>query len=202
MIRRILNLIVALSTIAVSATAQTLSVSSIETELGAQTEIVVNVEGASEMTALQFTLNLPDGVSLSYLKGNCGMYLGDATDEHVMSVSPLSDGGRFIMIYSTDLNTFSDGVLLRIPVKMPAEVCSENGSFSDICFSTVNADSRECSDVKFTAVVGENGEDATGIKKTTVNGEQTTVIYDLQGRRVEYPTKGIYIVNGRKVVIK
>ena len=151
MIRRILNLIVALSTIAVSATAQTLSVSSIETELGAQTEIVVNVEGASEMTALQFTLNLPDGVSLSYLKGNCGMYLGDATDEHVMSVSPLSDGGRFIMIYSTDLNTFSDGVLLRIPVKMPAEVCSENGSFSDICFSTVNADSRECSDVAFTA---------------------------------------------------
>ena len=151
MIRRILNLIVALSTIAVSATAQTLSVSSIETELGAQTEIVVNVEGASEITALQFTLNLPDGVSLSYLKGNCGMYLGDATNEHVMSVSPLSDGGRFIMIYSTDLNTFSDGVLLRIPVKMPAEVCSENGSFSDICFSTVNADSRECSDVAFTA---------------------------------------------------
>ena len=151
MIRRILNLIVALSTIAVSATAQTLSVSSIETELGAQTEIVVNVEGASEMTALQFTLNLPDGVSLSYLKGNCGMYLGDATNEHVMSVSPLSDGGRFIMIYSTDLNTFSDGVLLRIPVKMPAEVCSENGSFSDICFSTVNADSRECSDVAFSA---------------------------------------------------
>lgn len=27
-------------------------------------------------------------------------------------------------------------------------------------------------------------------------------IYDLQGRRVENPTKGIYIVNGRKVVIK
>ena len=27
-------------------------------------------------------------------------------------------------------------------------------------------------------------------------------IYDLQGRKVENPTKGLYIVNGKKVVIK
>ena len=29
-----------------------------------------------------------------------------------------------------------------------------------------------------------------------------TDIYDLQGRRVARPTKGIYVVEGRKVVIK
>ena len=28
------------------------------------------------------------------------------------------------------------------------------------------------------------------------------VYYDLSGRRVEKPTKGIYIVNGKKVVVK
>ena len=33
-----------------------------------------------------------------------------------------------------------------------------------------------------------------------VNGA-TKVYYDLQGRRVQNPTKGIYIVNGKKVVI-
>ena len=38
--------------------------------------------------------------------------------------------------------------------------------------------------------------------ETTDNGQQTIVIYDLQGRRVLNPTKGMYIVNGRKVVIK
>ena len=38
--------------------------------------------------------------------------------------------------------------------------------------------------------------------ETTDNGQQTTDFYDLQGRRVENPTKGIYIVNGKKVVIK
>lgn len=43
----------------------------------------------------------------------------------------------------------------------------------------------------------------TGIEElSTVNDQQSTVIYDLTGRKVETMDKGIYIVNGRKVVIK
>ena len=44
----------------------------------------------------------------------------------------------------------------------------------------------------------------TGIE-TLENSKRSTddgVYYDLQGRRVENPTRGIYIVNGKKVVIK
>ena len=37
---------------------------------------------------------------------------------------------------------------------------------------------------------------------STVQQSQSTVIYDLQGRQVANPTRGIYIVGGRKVVIK
>ena len=51
-------------------------------------------------------------------------------------------------------------------------------------------------------VAGED-EEATGISSpeaATDNAEQ--VIYDLHGRRVKNPTKGIYIVNGKKTVIK
>jgi len=43
------------------------------------------------------------------------------------------------------------------------------------------------------------GEGTTGIE-TAVSGEQTVVIYDLAGRRVEKMEKGIYIVNGKKVI--
>ena len=43
----------------------------------------------------------------------------------------------------------------------------------------------------------------TGIDATLVNSEKVnSVVYDLQGRRVAQPTKGLYIVNGKKVVIK
>ncbi len=46
-------------------------------------------------------------------------------------------------------------------------------------------------------------EYATGIKKvTTDSNDSNKVIYDLQGRQVVQPSKGLYIVNGKKVVIK
>ena len=44
------------------------------------------------------------------------------------------------------------------------------------------------------------GDGSTGVDMTTDNSQQTTVIYDLQGRRVENPAKGIYIVNGKKII--
>ena len=44
----------------------------------------------------------------------------------------------------------------------------------------------------------------TGIEtiENSKNSTEDGVYYDLQGRRVENPTRGIYIVNGKKVVIK
>ena len=51
-------------------------------------------------------------------------------------------------------------------------------------------------------ILGIDGEGTTGIK--AIDNSQLTIdnVYDLQGRRVAQPTKGLYIVNGRKVVIK
>ena len=50
--------------------------------------------------------------------------------------------------------------------------------------------------------VGFFGDDATGIGATLVNSEQRIVnsVFDLQGRKVAQPTKGLYIVNGKKVM--
>lgn len=45
-------------------------------------------------------------------------------------------------------------------------------------------------------------EDTTAIDSAVLNAQPSSVIYDLLGRRVEKMDKGIYIVNGRKVVVK
>ena len=43
----------------------------------------------------------------------------------------------------------------------------------------------------------------TGIEQiTTSTTDGAKVIYDLQGRRVQAPSKGLYIVNGKKMIIK
>ena len=46
-----------------------------------------------------------------------------------------------------------------------------------------------------------NGDIATGIAEVqTVNKAENNAIYNLQGRRVTAPVKGLYIINGKKVV--
>ena len=42
----------------------------------------------------------------------------------------------------------------------------------------------------------------TAIEEITDNRVQSTGIYDLQGRKIENPSKGIYIINGKKVLVK
>ena len=44
-------------------------------------------------------------------------------------------------------------------------------------------------------------DETTGIEMPTAESNANAVVYDLQGRRVQNPTKGLYIVNGKKVFI-
>lgn len=48
------------------------------------------------------------------------------------------------------------------------------------------------------------GGETTGIDASLMNSEQRIVnsVFDLQGRKVANPTKGLYIVNGKKMIIK
>ena len=64
-------------------------------------------------------------------------------------------------------------------------------------YLTVNKIGAEARMFKFT------DEESTDIKGTDLSPVTTQdVYYNLNGQRVEHPTKGIYIHNGRKVIIK
>ena len=55
------------------------------------------------------------------------------------------------------------------------------------------------SEAKAVKLVFDDGE-STGIDEVNRVESKEDVIYDLQGRRVKNPSKGIYIINGKKVV--
>ena len=42
----------------------------------------------------------------------------------------------------------------------------------------------------------------TGITEVKGENGNAKTVYDLQGRRINNPTRGVYIVNGKKVLIK
>ncbi|MBQ7150078.1 MAG: hypothetical protein IJS06_03860 [Prevotella sp.] len=48
----------------------------------------------------------------------------------------------------------------------------------------------------------ENGSETTGIQHVTSEKRATEGYFNLAGQRVAQPTKGLYIVNGKKVIIK
>ena len=43
---------------------------------------------------------------------------------------------------------------------------------------------------------------ATGVEEVKAESGKVKAIYDLQGKEVENPSKGIYIINGKKVLVK
>lgn len=49
---------------------------------------------------------------------------------------------------------------------------------------------------------GIDDDGTTGVKELKELRSYDNSYYDLQGRRILYPTKGLYIVNGKKVIIK
>ncbi len=46
------------------------------------------------------------------------------------------------------------------------------------------------------------GDGSTSIDNSKLKVENSKIVYDLQGRRVLNPAKGVYIVNGKKVIVK
>ncbi len=162
---RILNFIIALSFFVVGANAQTLSVSDIEVAPGWEETLTVNIEGATEMTALQCVLTLPKGINLAKDTDNYGIELGNAafgnaTNGHYLNATPLASGELLIVVYSMDLCTFKDGTLLYIPVTATEDFsASAEGSLRIVRTTTVAAESKTSSDATFTVkLYGEEPE--------------------------------------------
>lgn len=146
--QRIQTLIFALAAIVGSATGQTLSVAPIKVEAGSEATLVVSASGLSNVTALQFNLKLPEGITLA---GNS--QLGSAESNHTLDVRPLASGDNMYVIYNLDKALLSDGQLIRIPVSASAEAQSATGSLYTFHTATTDAVSHELSDVAFTITV-------------------------------------------------
>ena len=55
---------------------------------------------------------------------------------------------------------------------------------------------------RLTIIFDDNNNGATGIDVVESNEQGREIVYDLHGQRVQNPTKGVYIINGKKKVIK
>ena len=145
--------------------------------LGANTPIIVNApEGSYEFAYTTAAVTVEPATDV--LKGT--LYNSNIAPEGTAYV--LANGANGVGLYKAELNQASNTAFLNNANKAYLETPASAGV---ACYS-----------FRF-------GEGTTGIEEITDNREQSTVIYDLTGRRVEAITApGIYVVNGKKVLVK
>ena len=173
----------------------TLAVEPVTVEPGEATALEVNISNATAMTALQFNLSLPSGVAPDIN----AISRGNATNGHILNVQPLACGDYLVILYNLYKITFSDGTLLSIPVVAGENGGTVSGSLYNVRMSTADAVSYKCEDASFKVTVNAS---ETGIEEVKGENGKVKTIYDLQGRKVNTSSKGLYIINGKKVLVK
>ena len=128
--------------------------------------------------------------------------------------TPSSSAQLLASTYTTTLSnndllatTKTDGSLVAIPTSGYNYVLNGDkflqytgASFvANKAFFNLNYKPTASNEAKCDIVVGEDNT-TTGIEETI--SKTNSVCYDLQSRKVKHPTTGIYIVNGKKTVIK
>ena len=152
--------------------------------------LTVNLDNENRYTAFQMVVSMPDGMTLD--KASIEELRGP---DHQLVVRNLGHGQYLVIGFSMDNNelTGNSGRLLTIVTNGQAK---DDIVISNIEFVTTHAEPYCLSPISISGT-------ETGISFIE-NSERRndTTIYDLQGRRVHYPSRGLYIVNGGKKVVK
>jgi len=139
----------------------------------------------SAYTAFQMDLTVPAGYVLE------GVELTEiAKDSHKLAYNMLADGRCRVVVFSMD-NEALPGAwdeVIRLNLRGQGD-------------AMVNVDR-----AMFVTVGGERHElllnGTTSIAQLSTLNSQFSIVYDLQGRKVEKTSKGVYVIDGKKVVIK
>ena len=177
-----------------NAIAQTLSVQPIEVKAGEQATLTVSLADAASVTALQFNLSLPANMTVN----ESGCAPGNAATNHTLSINKMDNGNYLFVMYSMDFTALTDGTLLTIPVTIGNGATTGNGKLYTIRTANAEAVCKTSSDATFSVKI-TNGQ--SGITETE-RDRTSQKAFDLQGHRLSRPSRGINIVDGRKLIVK
>ena len=175
-----------------------------EINAGEEKEILVNLSNpGTEITAVEFDLFLPAG--LEVVSDEYGYYVlpGSRTPNkrvpHSVSSDLLSSGAIHVICYHNGQLAFTgeDGDVLAITIKAAEDL--EPGNYT---IDLKNIELVNPADPKNGILISDNNTVVTDIENIEAEEEGTAEIYDLSGRRVNNLVKGIYIINGKKVVVE
>ena len=182
----------ALTAIAVVASAQTLSVGTVEGKVGEQATLTVRLADAASATALQFNLSMPANMSVN----ESGCALGNAATNHTLSVNKMDNGDYLFVVYSMDFTALTDGTLLTIPVTIGNGATTGDGNLNTVRSAKSDAVSLQHQNASFAVNV------TTAVESVKSDIKKDAVIYNVKGQKLTSPQKGINIIDKRKVIVR
>lgn len=171
---------------------------------GNETTLSICMNNTAEIRGFQFDLYLPDGVTaMKTSRGKFIVSFNEARlpedDEHTLTLAAQSDGAIRFLCGSQYDETFTgtSGEIATIKVNIeglaegeyPITLKSMKLTETDI------SKYYEVAEVVTTLTVGST----SGV--SSVQSTQERSLYDLQGRKVKSAKKGLYIRDGKKVVV-
>ena len=174
---------------------------------GETATLPVNLENSGKYCSFQFDIILPKGITVDSTVNQNGKIRYSASlvtsrcVDHSLT-SNLIRGNRYRVIVFSLSNTDVEGANGPVVnIKLKAEKDAAEGDYTlkmeRVVLATADEKEYYPADSESTVTVSAN----TGVNSISIDPSSVKV-YDLQGRKVNKPTQGVYIVNGKKVVIK
>jgi len=150
-----------------------------------------SLEGNSAYTAFQFDLMMPEGMDVAQLTLN-----SERKQNHQLLYNKIGESHYRVVALSTSNNSFNGttGELLNVAFDgQPAD---------GVVIDNIHFVTAQGNDQLFSAI-GISGDTPTSISGVRSNAAISDGrVYNLNGQRLTKAQKGLYIINGRKVVVK
>lgn len=190
--------------------ADNLIMENIEITSGEEKVVTIELQNPdNKFVAFQFDLTLPEGVSIALNdKGMLNATLVESRKvDHMLSVEKLTSGSYRFLSFSMTNTEFlgTSGPLINITLEADNNIESviTTATISKQVFTSQNGTQIALPDV----VINVEVETSTGIQG--VYDSQHQVIYNMMGVKIDATdsktadlAKGIYIVNGKKTIVK
>ena len=157
-------------------------------------ELIVNLFNKDRSySGLQFDLYLPEGVLLN-VEGTEAV-----SRQHGIWIQQNATGFYRIICSSLMNAELNEGDLIRMQVKADDNM---QGNYkvqaNNVVLSDTNALRHEAANANAQLTIGDETSGIVSVEDI----KQLKNVFDLQGRRVNATEKGVYVVNGKKVVVR
>ena len=191
-------MLVAMVMFAGNAMAQKLSAEAISIAPGDEADLVVKYESEQDLTAAQFTIALPEGVTIKKNGKKFAAEIGSEIEDDYEWKIKDGEAGQIVLITRID-NTCgplkSGADLITLTLVAAEDAADGTAKISGITFSDKGTSVKGNEDFTVAITVGEG----TGINSLNAD-DSNEPAFNLAGQKVGKNYKGIIVKNGKKMM--